>query len=105
MRPQSILRGCGALTVEERDRALVMVRSGFTMSRVAARFRVTKNTIAGLWHRHGEPVSDGPEPGTLFGRMDALHARLDAVLAETVGVGRLSEAEVERRKAEWRARQ
>lgn len=45
--------------------------------------------MAGLWHRQGEPECR-VEPSTLFERCDALHARLDAVLAENVGVGRIA---------------
>jgi transcriptional regulator with XRE-family HTH domain len=82
-------RGSGALNLAEEARALDMVRAGWTQQRVAAEFGVTKNTIAGLWNRHGKPV-ELVEPLTLHERLDALHARLDRVLDQTLGVGILA---------------
>jgi hypothetical protein len=82
-------RGWGVLGVEDQHRVLGMLREGMTQAAVADRFGVTKNTIAGLWSRHGKPVELAP-PLTLHERLDALHAKLDRVLAETRGIGILS---------------
>jgi hypothetical protein len=58
-----------------------------TQQAVADRLGVTKNTVAGIWARAGRGVSS--RVTTMSGRLDALHARMDAVRAETVGVGRM----------------
>ncbi len=81
-------RGCGVLNPAAEARALDMVRAGKSQLEVARELGVTKNTIAGLWNRHGEPKAAGAEPSTLVGRLDALHAKLDRVLAENpTGLG------------------
>ena len=86
--------GLKTLSVEQQNRVLEMLRSGETQDAVANRLGVTKNTIAGVWHRRGEPVhQSGIEPTTLYDRCDAMHAKLDAVLAATMGVGRIPEPE------------
>jgi transcriptional regulator len=81
-------RGSGALTVEQQRVVLGRLSRGATQSEVARSFVVSKNTIAGIWRRHGDPVRKR-EPLTLFDRCEALHARCDAVLRETAGVGRV----------------
>lgn len=73
-------RGQRSLTVAQQTDALEMLRAGKSQEATARRFHVTKNVIAGLWHRQGEPESNGPEPTTLFDRCDALHAKFDAVV-------------------------
>jgi hypothetical protein len=86
------VRGSGALHPVEQEIALDMLRAGTSQRVVAEAFGVTKNTIAGIWARHGEPQIIGtyPEPTTLPQRLDALNAKLDRVLAETRGVGILA---------------
>jgi hypothetical protein len=63
---------------------------GLSGGEIGIRLGLTKNTIAGMAHR-GEWMARGPRslPTTVFQRCDALHAKLDAVLAETVGVGKI----------------
>ncbi len=80
-------RGSGALSSADQDRALDMLREGKTQVQVALRLGVTKNTIAGVWKRAGMGEARGPDPSTLLQRCAALHAKMDAVLAETRGVG------------------
>jgi hypothetical protein len=82
----------GALTVAQQDAAIDMLLSGLSQTGVAAHFGVTKNTIAGVWARSGNGQANGPVPTTLIERCDALHVRMDAVLAETLGVGRVPTA-------------
>ena len=74
-----------------------MLQSGEPQKAVAQAFGVTKNVIAGVWARHGEPGTRR-EPTTLHNRLDALHAQLNRVLAETAGVGRIAEPEREPRR-------
>ncbi len=83
-------RGWGVLTAAQQDHAIEMLRGGMTQQAVANQIGVTKNTIAGIWRREGNPVHM-PKfgPSTLFERCDARHARMDAVLAETLGVDRI----------------
>ena len=81
----------GALDAPAIHAALAMLESGLSQKEVARRLGVSKNTIAGLWHRHGSPK--GPAKTTMAERLDALHARLDAVLAATLGVGRIPGSE------------
>jgi transposase len=69
-----------------------MLKSGARQKEVAARYGVSKNTVAGVWARHGNPGTRR-EPTTLGQRLDALHERLDRVLAETRGIGRIPELE------------
>jgi transposase-like protein len=71
-----------------------MLESGMSQKAVAKAFGVTKNTIAGIWARHGSPSPSPkrPQPTTLFQRCDALEARMRAVLDATEGVGRITEA-------------
>jgi transposase-like protein len=87
-------RGSGALSIEQRGRVLEMLESGMTQKAVAAAFGVTKNTVAGIWARHGSPSPSPkhPQPTTLVQRCDALEARMRAVLDATEGVGRIAEA-------------
>jgi hypothetical protein len=83
-------RGWGVLGVEDQQKVLDMLRAGTVQRLVAEAFGVSRNTIVGIWARHGEPVSAGPDPTTLYERLDALNAKLDRVLAETRGVGILA---------------
>lgn len=67
-------------------------RGELSASEIAKAIGITKNTIIGMAHR-GSWVRRGPYqrvPTTLFERCDALHARLDAVLRATKGVGRIA---------------
>ena len=66
-----------------------MLGAGKSQGAVAKQLGVTKNVVAGVWRRLGY----GPEPTTLYGRCDAMHAKLDAVLKATMGIGRIPEAE------------
>ena len=47
----------GALDAPAIHAALAMLESGLSQKEVARRLGVSKNTIAGLWHRHGSPKS------------------------------------------------
>lgn len=84
--PMSWNRGSGALDLDQRRTALAMLRDGMSQQAVADDMGVTKNTVAGLWARQGDGVAR-VEPTTLFERCATLHDRLDAVLAETRGIG------------------
>ena len=78
------VRGSGLLGVDEQELALDLIRSGKSRAHVARAFGVTKNVMSGLWARHGNPVAKNTrEPTTLRQRLDAIHARMDAVLAAT----------------------
>ena len=81
-------RGTGQLSVEQQERALAMIEAGLTSGTVARAFGVTRNVIAGIRARHG-----GTPKTTMAERLDTLHARLDAVLAATLGVGRIPGSE------------
>ena len=74
-----------------------MLKSGATYQRAADRMGVSRNTVAGVWSRFGDPVPRH-QPTTLGQRLDALHAKLDRVLAETRGGGRIPEPEREPRR-------
>lgn len=53
-------------------------------ARIAERFDVTKNTVIGQARRRGwQPRRvTGPEPTTTIQRLDAINAKMDALLAE-----------------------
>lgn len=72
-------KGWGQLDLERQAEALALLRDGMSQKEVAARIGVTKNVIAGLWSRQGDPVATR-EPATLYDRCDALAARMDQVL-------------------------
>ena len=60
--------------------------SPMSAKEIGARFRTTKNSVIGQAHRGGwEPrrQSPGPEPTTIFERLDAINARMEQVLADT----------------------
>lgn len=66
--------------------------SPMSASQIGARLRTTKNTVIGQanrkgWvkrgERHPKASARRQEASTIFQRIDALHAKLDAVLAET----------------------
>ena len=82
-------RGYGTLDLAAQEHALLMLRAGRSQAEVARHLNVTKNIVAGIWARHGDPQIPGPDPSTLFGRLGALHANMDIVLAENLGVGRV----------------
>jgi len=69
-------RGIGQLSVEQQEQALAMIEAGLTSGAVARAFGVTRNVIAGIRARHG-----GTPKTTMDERLDAMHARLDAVLS------------------------
>ncbi len=94
-------RGKGKLGIAEQHHAIAMVKAGLSQKAVAAHYGVTKNTIAGIWSRHGSPEYKprGADPTTLWTRCDAMHAQLDAVLAANAGVGRIVEDAAKRRNA------
>ena len=92
MPPINRPRGYGALSVYRQEQVVDMIKAGATIRIVAENFSVTKNTVAGIWSRHGEPGTRRV-PTTLYARLDALHAKLDRVLDETRGVGRIPESE------------
>ncbi len=82
------VRGNGMLGVGQQEDVLGLLGTGKSQEWVARRYGVSRNVIAGVWRRHGEPVRHR-EPTTLVERCDRLHARFDAVLRATAGVGRL----------------
>ena len=86
-------RGSGALSVDQQDEAIALIAGGLSQKQVATRYGVTKNVIASLWYRLGDPQPRPSDATTMFERLDALHARMNAVLAETIGVGRIKEPE------------
>jgi hypothetical protein len=88
-------RGLGALTADQQDEALDLLHDGATQVQVAARFSVTKNVISGIWSRAGNNVPRPFEPDatTIFDRLDALHDRMDSVLAVTLGIGRIPDSD------------
>ena len=52
---------------------------------IGARLRCSKNSVIGQAHRQGWRPRKAPtrEPTTIFDRLAVLHARMDAMLAET----------------------
>jgi hypothetical protein len=68
---------------------LALLDTGMTQQAVADRLGITKNTVAGIWARAGRGIPKDGAWSTMGQRLDALHARMDAVRAETVGVGRM----------------
>ncbi len=84
--------GSGTLDLERRALALALLRGGMKQKAVAAQLGVSKNTIAGIWARSGDPMPFASlAPTTLSDRCDALVARMELVLAETRGVGVIRE--------------
>lgn len=82
----TFVRGGGVLSLRDIDRVLAALREGASQLDVALRFGVTKNVVAGVWARFGDPSH---VVRTMANRLDALHAALDQVLADTRGVGRV----------------
>jgi hypothetical protein len=72
------------MTPERRTAILDLLGDGEIQSVVAERFGVSKNVVAGIWRDYG-----GVSKTTLYTRCDALNRQLDAVLAETRGIGRV----------------
>lgn len=83
------VRGSGTLDVEQQEEVIDMIRASATTKDVSQRFGVSRNTVIGIWNRHGEPMPRVLASTTLDSRLDALHAKMGRVLAENVGVGRL----------------
>ncbi len=81
-------RGFGALSIEQQQAVLALLRSGMSQAQVARYHGVSKNVIAGLWARQGDGAAR-KEPTTLYTRCAALHEALDAVLAQTLCVPRI----------------
>lgn len=77
-------RGIGAFTVEQQAEVIDTLKSGLSQKQVAEHFGVSKNVVAGIWARFGDPGARR-EPTTLGQRLDALHTKMDRVLAETLG--------------------
>lgn len=87
-----------ALSAEQVSEAKHLFEGGSeTTAQIGARFGVSKNTIIGLARRRGWISGNktrggprGPEPSTLFQRMDALEAMMEAMLKENPpGFGRI----------------
>jgi hypothetical protein len=67
--------------------------AGMTTNDIAEQFDLTKNAIIGIINRHHPDLvetKDDRPVRNVFDRCDALHARMDAVLAETRGIGRIA---------------
>ena len=77
------------LSAEKKAEAIMLVEGGMTNSAVAARYGVSKNVIIGIRRRAGKSVPVEPE-STLLTRCKAYNDKMDAVLRETKGVGRIS---------------
>ena len=66
------------------DRILEMFEQDLSLSEIARRIGCTKNTISGyVWRQGWSRKYAGP---TSEDRMNALHARMDAVMAETAAL-------------------
>ena len=72
------------------DRVIELKLEGYNTSKIAALVTVdgpalSKNAVIGILRRHAHELTGAPtakEPTTLFQRLDAMHAKLDAVLRE-----------------------
>ncbi len=81
-------------TNAERNRTIIsMLDNGLTQADAAFALGLTKNVVAGVWKRAGRGAPMRDAKATMPERLDALHAAMDAVLAETVGIGRIKEPE------------
>ncbi len=70
--------------IRARIRAVWEGSPELSAAEIGGRFGMTKNAILGLAHRGGwapRAIASITEPRTLLDRMDAEHARMDAVLA------------------------
>lgn len=69
-----------------------LLAAGLSMSQVGARFGVSKSVIKGVAARRGwetsPPTHEAPIR-TTADRLDALHAKMDAVVAATRGIPRV----------------
>ena len=91
------LRGDGALSVDQQEQVIEMVKTGATLpTRRQAVHRQPKHRRRRLGPLRRTRAA--VQPTTLGQRLDALHAQLDRVLAETTGVGRIPEPEPEPRR-------
>jgi len=72
-----------------RDEILALLDEGHSQREVGRMLGVTKNTVAGIWARAGRGTS---AQTTMLDRLAALHDRMDAMLAECVGIGRVPNA-------------
>ncbi len=78
----------------ERNRAiLTMLEKGMSQGEAAAALGFSKNVVSGVWTRAGRGAPMHDAKTTMLDRLDALHAKMNAVLAQTVGVGRMKEPE------------
>ena len=77
-----------------RDEILALLDEGHNQREVGRMLGVTKNTVAGIWARSGagKPRGERDAKTTMSERLAALHERMDAVLAECVGIGRVPNA-------------
>ena len=76
------------------EQIIALRQEGLTMREIGDRLGVSKAVACGVIDRHAPELKDpslfrGPEPRTLYQRCDALHARMDAILAETKDIPRV----------------
>ena len=77
-----------SLTSEQQMRVMHSLNLGMRRSELARSYGVSKDTIDRIWQKYGKTLY---EPTTLGDRLAVLHSKLDRVLLETAGVGRLEE--------------
>ena len=76
---------------------LRLLDGGLTQGQVGQKLGISKNVVSGIWARAGRGTPRG-NPHTMLDRLDAMHAVLDRVIAENVGIGRIPDPEQEPRK-------
>jgi hypothetical protein len=69
-------------TAERAAELTALIARDFSYRVIAERLGSTKNAVISKAKRLGIRRVEGPTPRTLHDRMDAEHARMDAVLAE-----------------------
>lgn len=79
-------------------RILCLLDGGLTQGQVGQKLGISKNVVSGIWARAGRGTPRRGKPSTMLDRIDAMHACLDHVLSENVGVGRIPEPEQEPRE-------
>jgi len=72
-----------------------------TAEAIGQRFGLSKNSVIDMVKRRGWKIRRacqvgprGKEPPTISDRLNALNRKMDAVLKETVGVGRIAESSI-----------
>lgn len=65
------------------ERAVALRDAGWSYARIGRELGTTKNTVLGLFSRRFGPDSPVRSTSTIFERLDALHAKMDRILAET----------------------